>query len=183
MSFCDDLRRFSIGVDPGNSAAIARVCRSRAGAAAELLGGWSIYGAPAPRARRELEALQAMSAICTDEQDFFSIRIELPAAGGASANRTGWQLAVGRSIGWYEAVLQTWFVTRPEMVKANVWPRLVGVRCGKKGDGLHRVQEARVRLVGADCLVAGMEVDTIASRERRVARAEACLIALAGLKS
>ena len=83
------------------------------------------------------------------------------------------------------------------MIKANQWPKLArsygegvdlpGVRSGKVGDGSHRVYEARARLYSTDpgvghaeSLVSGMSEDTKASRERRVARAEACLIALAG---
>ena len=186
-------RRYSIGIDPGASAAMALVSYTDA-PGRRLCGVWSIYGGAGPRLNRQAQALQEVERLIgvrrNSRGDFLSsahvdVWIELPAAGGASAaNRNGWQVSLGRDVGRWEVHTANAFGVVARMIKANVWPRICGVRCGesKVDSGLHRINEARLRLDGAEMLVDGMAGDNGAARERRIARAEACLIALAGSK-
>ena len=185
-------RRYSLGIDPGASAAMALVEYGLT-PGRRLAGMWSIYGASRPRADRKADALREVAEIIGVRRNdagriigraYLDVWIELPAAGGASVNRNGWQLAVGRSIGRFEAEVALSFGVVARMIKANVWPKVCGVRCGKhkRDEGLHRVQEARIRLEDSEAWVAGMAGESAAARERRIALAEACLIAFAGSK-
>ena len=185
-------RRYSLGIDPGQSAALALVEYGLA-PGRRLVGMWSVYGAAKPRADRRADALRDVAEIIGVRRNgtgqiigraCLDVWIELPAGGGASVNRNGWQLAVGRDIGQWEARCAVRFGVIARMIKANQWPKVCGVRCGKhkRDGGLHRVEEARRRLENSEALVDGMVGESAAARERRIALAEACLIAFAGSK-
>ena len=187
------MRRYSIGIDPGKSAAIA-VVEYRGIPGRRLVYSASIYGGAGPRENRLQDSLRDVARIIGVKRDavggiidrpYADVWIELPAGGGASAGRAnGWQLSVGRDIGRWEALANVHFGVIARTIAANSWPKMCGIRCGKSrlDGGFHRVQEARLRLGDSSDLAAGVTQDTAASRERRIARAEAALIAYAGSK-
>ena len=158
------------GFDPGASAALV-VLRCDGRSKPEWVGGWNIWGTPPLRWARLVSAFGEIGqpvGLSTPQ-----LAIETPAGGGASSRRNGWQVSVGRSIGQAEALakLAGW---RVEIVPANVWPGRAGVRCGKQGEGLHRISEAKACIEGYPALALP---ETKAGRERQVCLAEAALIA------
>ena len=188
------MRRYSIGIDPGRSAALAVVEHDDA-PGRRLVFARSIYGGQATREARLYEVIEEVAStigvIRSRSGDVIGrpmadVWIELPAAGGASSTsrRNGWQVSVGRDIGRWEVLCLVYLGIAPKTIAANVWPRVAGVRCGKSkiDSWLHRVQEARLRLDGSRCLSDDMIGESKASRERRIARSEAALIAFAGSK-
>jgi len=187
------MRRYSIGIDPGRSAAIAVVDYDSA-PGRRLVMVRSIYGGVGPRDGRLHDALGEVSRIIGVVRNragevigrpLADVWVELPAGGGASStHKHGWALSVGRDIGRWEVYSSVYLGVAAKMIAANVWPRICGVRCGKRPSdgGLHRVQEARLRLDGSRCLSDDMIGESKASRERRIARSEAALIAFAGSK-
>ncbi len=188
------MRRYSIGIDPGKSAAIA-VVEYRGIPGRRLVMARSVYGSAGPREDRLHDALREAARIIGVKRNaigeivnrpYADVWIEIPAAGGASSamRRNSWQLQVGRDIGRWEILSNVHFGLMARTIKANSWPKICGVRCGKsKVDaGFHRVQEARIRLDDSSMLADDAVGESAASRERRIARSEAALIAFAGSK-
>jgi hypothetical protein len=169
------------GIDPGRSAAVGLIKCLPSGDR-ELVDVWSIYGSDRPRWDRVIECITDIKRLTAD--GCLSVAIETPAGGGASSRHFyGWQVSVGRDIGRWESMMHIELPSASVvMIPANTWPRLCGVRCGKALDGTHRIQESRRLLMGGMLIGDGMADDTKAGRERRVARSEAALIALAHSK-
>ena len=168
-----------LGFDPGSSAALVALERV-SGSLPVVRGAWSIWGSPKKRWRRFTAAFDEANRIVGPQRPETRARlgIELPAGGGAGGGRHhGWQLSIGRHIGHAELMANHlgWDV---RMVKGNSWPRIVGVRYGKRGGGLHRIEEARIRVRGLDPHLREHSATTKAGRERRVCLSEAALIAL-----
>ena len=168
-----------MGFDPGASSALVAL-EGVSGSLPVVRGAWSIWGSPDIRWQRFMGAFDEVKRIVgpqhPDERS--RIGIELPAGGGAGGGRKmhGWQLSIGRHIGHAELMSKSCgFDIR--LIKANVWTQLVGVRYGKRAEGLHRIDEAGARVQGLG-LYLGELATTKAGRERQVCLAEAALIAL-----
>ena len=174
---------YSLGFDPGRSAGLALLRHRPAWARPFLVRAWSIWGGPKPRRARLLSAFREADDLAPGISSPVALGIETPAGGGASSKHAhGWQVSVGRSIGRAE-VLGWQAGYRVAIVPGNVWPKAVGVRCGKTdraGElirGLHRIDEAAARVDGVG-LALGELATTKAGLERQVCLAEAVLIAL-----
>ena len=178
---------YGLGVDPGASAGLGLVFAADATSPLHredglpyFVGAWGVWGAGHTRRLRRDVAIR--SAFSTARECPVRGCVESPAGGGASARRNGWQFSVGRSAGRFEADIER-HVAISEMiaiVPGNVWPKALGVRYGKRGDGWHRVEEASHRVANPLVFrrIIGEKAETKAGIERQVCLAEATLIAI-----
>lgn len=174
--------RLAIGIDPGKSASVALVAK---GAAARpvLLGVWSIYGADAPWRVRAEEAISNAAAAMPEGAGLAGTFVEVPAARGRTrGEKFGpdvW-LGLGQRIGWLSCLAHGAGLGPLVQVPSGDWPKALGLRKGKQGDGQHRIGEAAMHCdTGAwrRTLLMG----TAASTERAICQAESILIAAAAL--
>jgi hypothetical protein len=158
------------GVDPGRSAAVALV-EFEPGRRPRLLSGVAVNGA-------DWKAwLARMTSALSRAQA--PVYVERPAGGGKS--RRGkfdahTFLGLGERIGAVRACAYS-IGLDCDVVEQDAWARFWRVRSGKDEDGEHRVAEASMLLDGAGVVLSAMPVATAADRERRVAVAEAALLA------
>lgn len=182
------VRVISIGVDPGESAAIAVVRGSR-GKRPVLLGLWQIHGSTdAAWFRRADVAVGALWDVLDAAEDYEAshARVGLegvvPVARGPFAHHaSGWGL--GFRAGVLFAMLREQLGVMPCVVlpsKAGWWGPLTmgGKPLGPKRDGgQHRIGEAGLFCDGAGAALAGLDMGSDAAKARRVDAAEAILIA------
>lgn len=159
------------GVDPGRSAAVALVEYAGGGRRPRLLSGIAVNGAD-----WKAWLARMTSALSRAPAPVF---VERPAGGGKS--RRGKYdahtfLGLGERIGAVRACAYSLGLDC-DVVEQDVWARFWRVRSGKDEDGEHRLAEASTYLEGADVVLSAMPVATAADRERRVAVAEAALLA------
>jgi hypothetical protein len=193
----------SVGIDPGESAAVAAV-QSQRGKRPRLLGLWPIYAStPGPWLYRADAAMVACADLLermaaeaeASDRPLSALRIPrvsiegvVKAARGPFAHHaSGWGL--GFRAGQLHALAWMHLGTPPVVVlptaKAGGWwgkLAISGKAIGKKlGDGQHRVREAGLFVEGAGEALAGLDTSCAAARARVVDSAEAILIAAAGL--
>ena len=177
--------RLALGIDPGASTGLALV-RDVPGGLPELLGAWCAWGADREWLRRLNESLGVVGVLAFDRGVALAdvvVWVEEPPSHWRSGGPRNTQAAargIGRRMGqvemaWAQRTEGTW----PRRVQGPEWwePWRGQVAHGKIGDGGHRIAEAGRWVEGARAVLAAMEQETTAARERRVDVAEAILIA------
>jgi hypothetical protein len=183
------LSRIILGIDPGQSGAIALISETP-GALPIVLGAWSIDGNSKgdPWFDRAIRATSQACALAERNGGLSLIVSEIPGGGGASRKPLSpvtW-LTMGRRLGEVVAMVRLACPkARAVDVDSGMWPKALRVPVGKKAtypnapDGWHRTIEAGTltRGLGATYLP---EKLTAAQANRLISQAEAVLIAVAG---
>jgi len=170
-----------LGIDPGRSAALALVQDLGPGLRPRLVGAWSVYGTDEQWWPRLTDSVSQAALHCM-AADSPRVLAEVPGGGGKSRRnyRADTWLGLGRLLGRIEGSVRVlgWGI---ETIGSDDWPRWAGVRVGKQDGGFHRLQEAALIVDGAKRHLNHLPLHSDAENERRVAQAEAILIAVSGL--